>query len=127
MMALEAARGEVEAMGGRAIIVPTDVADPDQVEAAATRIEAELGPIDIWVNNAMVSVLSPVKAMTAAEYQRVTDVTYLGYVYGTLSALKRMLPRDRGVIIQVGSALGVSVYSAAISVLWGEACGGRIH
>ena len=102
---LEAARGEVEAMGGRAVIVPTDVADPDQVEAAAARIEAELGPIDIWVNNAMVSVLSPVKAMTAAEYQRVTDVTYLGYVYGTLSALKRMLPRDRGVIIQVGSAL----------------------
>jgi NAD(P)-dependent dehydrogenase (short-subunit alcohol dehydrogenase family) len=102
---LEAARGEVETLGGRAVIIPADVADPDQVEAAAARIEAELGPIDIWVNNAMVSVLSPVKAMTAADYQRVTNVTYLGYVYGTLSALKRMLPRDRGVIIQVGSAL----------------------
>ena len=102
---LEGARREVEELGGRAIIIPTDVADPDQVEAAAAQIEADLGPIDIWVNNAMVSVLSPVKQMTPAEYQRVTEVTYLGYVYGTLSALKRMLPRDRGVVIHVGSAL----------------------
>jgi NAD(P)-dependent dehydrogenase (short-subunit alcohol dehydrogenase family) len=102
---LEGARREVEQLGGRAIVVPTDVADPDQVEAAAAQIEADLGPIDTWVNNAMVSVLSPVKEMTPAEYQRVTEVTYLGYVYGTLSALKRMLPRDRGVIIHVGSAL----------------------
>ena len=102
---LEAAKHEVEALGGRAIIVPTDVADHVQVEAAAERVERELGPIDVWVNNAMVSVLSPVKAMEPDEYRRVTEVTYLGYVYGTLSALRRMLPRNRGVIIQVGSAL----------------------
>ncbi|MGH7231824.1 MAG: SDR family oxidoreductase, partial [Nitrospiraceae bacterium] len=102
---LEGARREVEEVGGQALVVPTDVADPDQVEAAAEVVEREFGPIDIWVNNAMVSVLSPVKEMTAAEFRRVTDVTYLGYVHGTLSALRRMHPRDRGVIIQVGSAL----------------------
>ncbi|MBA2252578.1 MAG: SDR family oxidoreductase [Nitrospirales bacterium] len=102
---LEAARQEVEDLGGRALVLSTDVADPDQVEAAAAQVEQAFGPIDVWVNNAMVSVLSPVKEMTADEYQRVTDVTYLGYVYGTLAALRRMLPRDRGVIIQVGSAL----------------------
>lgn len=102
---LEGARREVERLGGQALVVPTDVADPDQVERAAVMVEDTFGPIDIWINNAMVSVLSPVKDMTAAEFQRVTNVTYLGYVYGTLSALRRMLPRDRGVIIQVGSAL----------------------
>lgn len=103
---LEGARREVERMGGHAVVVPTDVADPDQVEAAAERIERELGPIDVWVNDAMVSVFSPVKEMTAEEFRRVTEVDYLGYVHGTLSALKRMLPRNRGVIVQVGSALG---------------------
>src|SRR5690349_7443179 len=77
---LEAARREVEELGGRAVVVPTDVADPDQGEKAAARIEAELGPIDIWINNAMASVLSPVKDMMPAEYRCVTDVTYLGYV-----------------------------------------------
>ena len=102
---LEGARLEVEKLGGKAVVIPTDVADPDQVEKAAVQVEETFGPIDIWINNAMVSVLSPVKDMTAAEFQRVTNVTYLGYVYGTLSALRRMLPRDRGVIIQVGSAL----------------------
>jgi NAD(P)-dependent dehydrogenase (short-subunit alcohol dehydrogenase family) len=102
---LEAARREVEAAGGRAIIVPTDVAHAGQVEAAAERVERELGPIDVWVNNAMVSVFSPVRELTAADIHRVTEVTYLGVVYGTLAALKRMLPRDRGVILQVGSAL----------------------
>lgn len=102
---LEAARREVEAAGGRAVVQLADVADPEQVEAAAARIEAELGPIEVWVNNAMVSVFSPVKEMTAAEYRRVTEVTYLGYVHGTLSALRRMLPRNRGLIVQVGSAL----------------------
>jgi NAD(P)-dependent dehydrogenase (short-subunit alcohol dehydrogenase family) len=102
---LEAARREVEAAGGRAIAIPTDVADADRVEAAADRIERELGPIDIWVNNAMVSVFSPVKELTPDEIRRVTEVTYLGVVYGTLAALKRMLPRDRGSIVQVGSAL----------------------
>ncbi len=102
---LEGARREVEACGGKALVLPTDVADADQVEAAAERVERELGPIDIWVNNAMASVFSPVKQMTPAEFKRVTEVTYLGYVYGTLSALKRMLPRDRGTIVHVGSAL----------------------
>ena len=102
---LEAARQEAEAAGSRVLVVPLDVADADAVEAAAARIEAGLGPIDVWVNNAMVSVFSPVKEMTAEEVRRVTEVTYLGYVYGTLAALRRMLPRDRGTIVQVGSAL----------------------
>lgn len=102
---LEAARREVEAAGGRALVLPTDVADARQVEEAAARVEQELGPIDIWVNNAMASVFSPIKEMTAEEFERVTKVTYLGYVYGSLAALKRMLPRDRGTIVHVGSAL----------------------
>jgi NAD(P)-dependent dehydrogenase (short-subunit alcohol dehydrogenase family) len=112
---LEAARAEVEQRGARALALPTDVADADAVEAAAETVERELGPIDVWVNNAMVSVFSRVRDMTAEEYRRVTDVTYLGYVYGTLSALRRMLPRDRGVIVQVGSALayrGIPLQSA---------------
>src|ERR1043165_2846453 len=102
---LKAAQREVEKLGGKALMIPTDVANADEVEAAAEKIEAELGEIDIWVNNAMTSVFSPIKKMTAEEFRRVTEVTYLGYVYGTLAALKRMLPRDRGVIVQVGSAL----------------------
>jgi NAD(P)-dependent dehydrogenase (short-subunit alcohol dehydrogenase family) len=102
---LEAARREVEDLGSKALVVPTDVSNADQVESAAAQIEAEFGQIDIWINNAMTSVFSPIKQMTAAEFQRVTEVTYLGYVYGTLAALKRMLSRDRGVIVQVGSAL----------------------
>ena len=76
-----------------------------EVEAAAARVERELGPIDVWVNNAMASVFSPIHEMTADEFKRVTDVTYLGTVHGTLAALKRMRPRDRGAIVQVGSAL----------------------
>jgi NADP-dependent 3-hydroxy acid dehydrogenase YdfG len=102
---LKETRKEIESAGGEALVLPTDVADPDQVEAAAAAVERKFGPIDIWVNNAMVSVLSPVKEMTADEMKRVTEVTYLGTVYGTLAALRRMLPRNRGVIIQVGSAL----------------------
>ncbi|NKE73417.1 SDR family oxidoreductase [Candidatus Manganitrophus noduliformans] len=102
---LEGARKEVEAEGGRALVLPTDVADPEQIEMAAAAVEETFGPIDIWINNAMVSVLSPVKEMTLEEFKRVTEVTYLGYVYGTLAALRRMLPRNRGVIVQVGSAL----------------------
>jgi len=102
---LDAARREVEAEGGRALVLPADVADAEQVESAADRVERELGPIDIWVNNAMVSVFSPVKELQADEVKRVTEVTYLGVVYGTLAALRRMLPRDRGAIVQVGSAL----------------------
>ncbi|HJQ68629.1 MAG TPA: SDR family oxidoreductase [Blastocatellia bacterium] len=112
---LEGARRDVEAAGGRALVLPADVANADEVEAAAAIVESEFGPIDIWINNAMVSVFSPVKEMTADEYRRVTDVTYLGLVYGTLAALKRMLPRDRGMIVQVGSALayrGIPLQSA---------------
>jgi NAD(P)-dependent dehydrogenase (short-subunit alcohol dehydrogenase family) len=102
---LEGARREVEAAGGRALVLPLDVANAAEVEAAAERIESTLGPIDIWVNNAMTSVFSPIKEMTPEEFKRVTEVTYLGYVYGSLAALKRMLPRDRGTIVHVGSAL----------------------
>ena len=102
---LEGARREVESAGGRALVLPVDVADATQVEAAAERVESTFGPIDIWVNNAMASVFSPIKEMTAEEFKRVTEVTYLGYVYGSLAALKRMLPRDRGTIVHVGSAL----------------------
>ena len=102
---LEAAKREIESMGGKALVLPLDVADADAMENAAARVEQEFGPIDIWVNNAMASVFSPVRQMKAEEYKRVTEVTYLGVVYGTLAALKRMLPRDRGRIVQVGSAL----------------------
>jgi len=102
---LAAAEDEVVAEGRRALAIPVDVADARSVERAAARIERELGPIDVWVNNAMVSVFSPVKELMPHEVRRVTEVTYLGVVYGTLAALRRMLPRDRGSIIQVGSAL----------------------
>jgi NAD(P)-dependent dehydrogenase (short-subunit alcohol dehydrogenase family) len=98
---LESARREIEALGRRAVAIPTDVAFADQVEDAAEEIERRLGPIDIWVNNAMASVFSPVSEMGADEYRRVTDVTYLGGVHGTQSALRRMSPRDPGVIVQV--------------------------
>ena len=112
---LRAARREVEQAGGEALVLPTDVSDPDQVEQAAAEVEAVFGPIDVWINDAMVSVFSPFVKMTPDEYRRVTEVTYLGYVYGTMAALKRMLPRDRGVIVQVGSALayrGIPLQSA---------------
>src|SRR6185437_12351037 len=102
---LEGAKQEVEAAGGRALVVPIDVADSKQVEAAAEAVEREFGPIDVWINDAMTSVFAPVKEMTPEEFRRVTEVTYLGVVYGTMAALKRMLPRDRGTIVQVGSAL----------------------
>lgn len=102
---LEAAKREIESAGGSAIVLPLDVADAAAMESAAASVEMEFGPIDIWVNNAMASVFSPAKEMKAEEYKRVTEVTYLGVVYGTLAALKRMLPRDRGTIVQVGSAL----------------------
>lgn len=102
---LEGAQREVEAAGGRALVLPLDVADAAAMAAAADRVERELGPIDIWVNNAMTSVFAPIKETTAEEFRRVTEVTYLGYVNGTLAALKHMLPRDRGAIVHVGSAL----------------------
>ncbi|MFZ0041045.1 MAG: SDR family oxidoreductase, partial [Solirubrobacteraceae bacterium] len=102
---LEDCRREVEELGGKALVVPTDVADAEQVEAAAQKVEEILGPIDIWVNDAMATVFAEVKNVTAQEFKRATEVTYLGTVYGTMAALKRMLPRDRGKIVQVGSAL----------------------
>jgi len=102
---LAEAEREIRDGGGQALAVPTDVADAQAVAEAADRIEGELGPVDVWVNNAMVSVFSPVKEMRAEEYRRVTEVTYLGYVHGTLAALEHMLPRDRGTIVQVSSAL----------------------
>jgi NAD(P)-dependent dehydrogenase (short-subunit alcohol dehydrogenase family) len=112
---LEAARREAEALGSRAVVIPVDVARDDEVEDAAAEIEQKLGPIDVWVNNAMVSVLSPALQMSPAEFRRVTEVTYLGYVYGTLAALRRMVPRNRGIVVQVGSALayrGIPLQSA---------------
>ena len=112
---LEAARKEMEELGGRAITISADVADASQIEQAAARVEDELGPIDIWINNAMTSVFAPVWEVTPDEFLRVTQVTYLGYVNGTVSALRRMKPRDRGTIMQVGSALafrGIPLQSA---------------
>jgi NAD(P)-dependent dehydrogenase (short-subunit alcohol dehydrogenase family) len=105
MEGLEGAKRDVEELGGKAIILQCDVTDADAMEAAAERVEKELGLIDVWVNVAMTSVFSFIKDTTPAEFQRVTNVCYLGYVNGTLAALKRMMPRDRGHIIQVGSAL----------------------
>jgi NADP-dependent 3-hydroxy acid dehydrogenase YdfG len=112
---LEAAKREVEELGGRAHIVVVDVADAPAVEKAAAEVEARFGAIDLWINNAMVSVFSPVRLMRAEEYRRVTEVNYLGAVHGTLAALRRMLPRNHGTIVQVGSALayrGIPLQSA---------------
>jgi NAD(P)-dependent dehydrogenase (short-subunit alcohol dehydrogenase family) len=112
---LDAAADEVRALGRRALPIPVDVADADGVEAAAARVEAELGPIDVWVNDAMASVFARVWEIDPAEFERVTQVTYLGAVYGTMAALKRMRPRERGAIVQVGSALayrGIPLQSA---------------
>ncbi|HEX4437024.1 MAG TPA: SDR family oxidoreductase [Solirubrobacteraceae bacterium] len=112
---LEACADEVRSLGGRPIVLSCDVAEPDQVSTAAERLESEHGPIDVWVNNAMATVFGEAQTITAEEYLRVTEVTYLGVVYGTLTALCTMLPRDRGVIVQVGSALayrGIPLQSA---------------
>jgi NAD(P)-dependent dehydrogenase (short-subunit alcohol dehydrogenase family) len=112
---LNGAAADVESLGGTPLVLPLDVSDPASLEAAAQQVEDTLGPIDVWVNNAMTSVFSPVREMTPDEYKRVTEVTYLGYVYATLAALRRMTPRNRGVIIQVGSALafrGIPLQSA---------------
>lgn len=112
---LEHARQEVEDLGGRALVLVADVADAEAVERAAERVEAAFGPIDIWINNAMASMLSPAIEMTAVEFHRVTEVTYLGYVHGTLAALRRMKQRNQGTIVQVGSALayrGIPLQSA---------------
>lgn len=103
---LAAAAEQVRAAGGTPLVVPVDVADADAVEAAAQRVEDELGEIDVWVNVAFTAAFAPFHELTAEEYGRVTQVAYLGFVHGTMSALKRMRPRDRGVIVQTGSALG---------------------
>jgi NAD(P)-dependent dehydrogenase (short-subunit alcohol dehydrogenase family) len=104
---LAGAAREVSDAGSEPLVLPTDVAEHEQVESAAKSVEARLGPIDIWINVAMVTVMAPVMEITAEEFERVTRVTYLGYVHGTQSALRRMLPRDRGLVIQIGSALGL--------------------
>jgi NAD(P)-dependent dehydrogenase (short-subunit alcohol dehydrogenase family) len=112
---LDAAADQVRAAGGTALALPVDVADSDQVVAAADQVEQELGPIDVWVNDAFTSVFAPVDQIRPEEFRRVTEVAYLGYVYGTMAALQRMRPRDEGVIVQVGSALayrGIPLQSA---------------
>ncbi|MGH7973250.1 MAG: SDR family oxidoreductase, partial [Limisphaerales bacterium] len=122
---LEGAKRDAEQLGGQGFIVQTDVAHAEQVEAAAEKVEGAFGPIDTWVNVAMTSVFSPLKEMTPEEFHRATEVTYLGSVYGVMAALKRMLPRDRGTIVQVGSALGYrsiplqSAYCGAKSAIRG--------
>ncbi|HVB05302.1 MAG TPA: SDR family oxidoreductase [Acidimicrobiales bacterium] len=102
---LDSAAAAVEALGGEAFPYRVDVADADAVEAAADAVEEALGPMDVWVNDAFVSVFSPFSSITAAEFRRVTEVSYLGFVHGTMAALRRMRPRDAGAIVQVGSAL----------------------
>ena len=102
---LEGARQDVEAAGGSALVLPTDVADEAQVEAAAGRVEREWGPIEVWVNNAMATIFAEFLDVDPGDYRRATEVTYLGTVWGTRAALRRMRPRDRGTIVQVGSAL----------------------
>ncbi|HET7303643.1 MAG TPA: SDR family oxidoreductase [Segeticoccus sp.] len=117
---LEGAAREVEQAGGTALVVPADVADHDQVEAAACTVEEEFGDIDVWVNVAFTSVFAPFWEIKPEEFARVTQVTYLGFVYGTMTALRRFRPRDRGTIVQVGSALayrGIPLQSAY--------CGGK--
>ncbi|MFC7157360.1 SDR family oxidoreductase [Halomarina halobia] len=112
---LDGARRAVEEAGGDALVLPADVADAEAIADAAGAVEEAFGPIDVWVNNAMTAVFSPVAEMTAEEFRRVTEVTYLGYVHGTKAALDRMRPRDRGTIVQVGSALayrGIPLQSA---------------
>jgi NAD(P)-dependent dehydrogenase (short-subunit alcohol dehydrogenase family) len=112
---LAGAARDVERAGGRAFVMPVDVADPEQVFAAAKRVETEIGEIDVWVNVAFTSVFAPFEQITPHEYRRVTEVSYLGYVYATMAALKYMRPRDRGTIVQVGSALayrGIPLQSA---------------
>ncbi|MBO1074228.1 SDR family oxidoreductase [Roseomonas marmotae] len=122
---LRSTQDELEAMGARVLAIPTDVADAEAVHAAAERIERELGPIEVWVNNAMATVVSPATGISPEEFRRVTDVTYHGQVFGTLAALRFMKPRDRGSIIQVSSGLGFrgaplqSAYCAAKAAVHG--------
>ena len=113
--ALAQVKSEVERLGGKALVAAADVADADAVFAAADTISQTFGTIDVWINDAMVTVFSPVWKMTPKEYRRVTEVTYLGFVHGTMAALRHMRPRNRGKIIQIGSALayrGIPLQSA---------------
>jgi len=103
---LDAAAREVEEAGGKALAIPADMADAAAADAAAETAERQLGAIDVWVNVAFTSVFAPFTEIAADEFRRVTEVSYLGFVYGTMAALARMKPRDRGTIVQVGSALG---------------------
>ena len=112
---LAGAHADVDRRGSRAVAIQADVSDHDQVEAAAERVERDLGPIDVWINVAMTSVFAPLWEIDPDEFKRTTEVTYLGYVYGTMAALRRMRPRDRGTIVQIGSALayrGIPLQSA---------------
>lgn len=112
---LEAARQEVEDAGGTALVIEIDVSEQEAVEQAAERIEQELGPIDLWINNAFAGIFAEFLDLTPEEFRRVTDVTYLGQVWGTMAALKRMVPRDSGAVVLVGSALayrGIPLQSA---------------
>ena len=123
--ALAIAADEVRRAGGEALVLPLDVADAEAVERAAAAVEERWGRIDVWVNNAMLTVFAPVMEVTPEEFRRVTEVTYLGYVHGTQAALRRMLPRDEGTIIQIGSALAYrsiplqSAYCAAKAAIRG--------
>jgi NADP-dependent 3-hydroxy acid dehydrogenase YdfG len=122
---LEGARRDVEDLGGKALAISTDVANADEVEAAARQVEETFGPIDVWINDAMESIFAPFKEIQPENFKRVTEVAYLGFVYGTMSALHRMLPRNHGTIIQIGSALAYrsiplqSVYCGAKHAIMG--------
>ena len=117
-MGLEAAAKDVEVAGGHALVIPTDVASFNEVEKAAGQVEEELGPIDVWVNDAMTTVFAPLLEVTPTDFQRAVEVTFLGQVWGTMAALSRMMPRDKGNIVNVGSALsfvGIPLQSAYCS------------
>ncbi len=122
---LRSTEAELQSYGARVLGISCDVTDADAVEAAASRVEEKLGPIEAWVNNAMATVLAPATAITPADYRRVTEVTYLGQVFGTLTALRLMQPRDRGVIVQISSGLAIraaplqSAYCGAKSAVGG--------
>ncbi len=125
---LETAADEVRALGVRALPVVADVADARAVDTAAERIEAGFGPIGIWVNNAMATVFAPLQKISAAEFHRVTDVTYLGQVHGTVAALRHMQPRNRGTIVNVGSALWLIVRSRCSRLIVPPSLrGARLH